>query len=99
MSLVPSAGDMQHCPSPTPADAIGVPLHIRVRETSLAHEDGWPFPHTLYHIVTTQQGQQFAVQRRFRDALRAAHPDHGGATDDAAKRINDLTEARRILLS
>lgn len=39
------------------------------------------------------------VQRRFRDALRAAHPDHGGASDDAAKRINDLTEARRILLS
>lgn len=39
------------------------------------------------------------VQRRFRDALRAAHPDHGGATDDAATRINDLTEARRILLS
>jgi len=40
-----------------------------------------------------------AVQRRFRDALRAAHPDHGGATGDAAQRINDLTEARRILLS
>lgn len=40
-----------------------------------------------------------AIQRRFRDALRAAHPDHGGDTDDAARRINDLTEARRILLS
>jgi len=39
------------------------------------------------------------VQRRFRDALRAAHPDHGGASDGAAQRINDLTEARRILLS
>ncbi len=39
------------------------------------------------------------VQRRFRDAERAAHPDQGGATDDAAQRINDLTEARRILLS
>jgi hypothetical protein len=39
------------------------------------------------------------VQRRFRDALRAAHPDHGGATAGAAQRINDLTEARRILLS
>ena len=39
------------------------------------------------------------VQRRFRDALRAAHPDHGGDTDDAARRINDITEARRILLS
>ncbi len=40
-----------------------------------------------------------AIQRQFRDQLRVAHPDHGGATDDAAQRINDLTEARRILLS
>ncbi len=39
------------------------------------------------------------IQRRFRDLLREAHPDHGGDTDDAAQRINDLTEARRILLS
>lgn len=38
------------------------------------------------------------VQQRFRDLLREAHPDHGGATDDAAQRIADLTEARRILL-
>jgi hypothetical protein len=40
-----------------------------------------------------------AVQRQFRDLLRAAHPDHGGDTDDAAARIADLTEARRILLA
>jgi hypothetical protein len=40
-----------------------------------------------------------SIQRRFRDALREAHPDHGGDTDDAATRINDLTEARRILLA
>jgi hypothetical protein len=39
-----------------------------------------------------------AVQRQFRDLLRVAHPDHGGATDAAAERIADLTEARRILL-
>ena len=39
------------------------------------------------------------VQRRFRDLLRAAHPDHGGAAADAAVRIAELTEARRILLS
>lgn len=39
------------------------------------------------------------VQRRFRDLLREAHPDHGGATDDAAERIAELTEARRILLT
>ena len=39
------------------------------------------------------------VQRQFRDLLRVAHPDHGGDADDAARRIADLTEARRILLA
>ena len=38
------------------------------------------------------------VQRRYRVALREAHPDHGGDRDDAAARIGDLAEARRILL-
>ncbi|HEX9992314.1 MAG TPA: hypothetical protein VGB14_05240 [Acidimicrobiales bacterium] len=38
------------------------------------------------------------VQRRFRDLVRLAHPDHGGAAEDAAARIADLAEARRILL-
>ncbi|MCB1002614.1 MAG: J domain-containing protein [Acidimicrobiales bacterium] len=38
------------------------------------------------------------VQRRFRERLRQAHPDHGGDTDGAAQRIADLAEARRILL-
>lgn len=38
------------------------------------------------------------VQRRFRTMLRDAHPDHGGDHTDAARRIADLTEARRILL-
>ncbi|MDA3038403.1 MAG: J domain-containing protein [Actinomycetota bacterium] len=39
------------------------------------------------------------VQRRFRDLLREAHPDHGGQTDGAAKRIAELTEARDILMA
>jgi hypothetical protein len=39
-----------------------------------------------------------AVQRRFRDLLRRAHPDHGARADDAGQRILELTEARRILL-
>jgi hypothetical protein len=39
------------------------------------------------------------VQRRFRELLRAAHPDHGAAHEGAAQRIADLTEARRILLA
>ncbi|MGF1596458.1 MAG: hypothetical protein ACFCVK_05935 [Acidimicrobiales bacterium] len=40
-----------------------------------------------------------AVQRRFRTLLRQAHPDHGGGTVEAAGRIAELTEARRILLA
>lgn len=39
-----------------------------------------------------------AVQRRFRELLRDAHPDHGGETTAAALRISELAEARRILL-
>lgn len=39
------------------------------------------------------------VQRRFRERLRDAHPDHGGTTATAAERIADLAEARRILLA
>jgi hypothetical protein len=39
------------------------------------------------------------VQQRFRVLLRAAHPDHGGDAGDAAQRIADLREARRILLA
>lgn len=48
---------------------------------------------------TVHLPERKVIQSRFRDLLRDAHPDHGGATDDAAHRINDLTEARRILLS
>jgi hypothetical protein len=39
------------------------------------------------------------VQRRFRQMLREAHPDHGGGTEGAAHRIKELAEARRILLA
>lgn len=39
------------------------------------------------------------VQRRFRELLRLAHPDHGGEADAAAGRIENLTRARRILLT
>lgn len=39
------------------------------------------------------------VQQRFRDLVRAAHPDAGGTHVGAAQRIADLAEARDILLS
>ncbi len=38
------------------------------------------------------------IQRQYRRLLIEAHPDHGGESKDAAQRIADLTEARRILL-
>jgi hypothetical protein len=38
------------------------------------------------------------VQKRFRQLLREAHPDHGAESADAAERIADLAEARKILL-
>jgi hypothetical protein len=38
------------------------------------------------------------VQRRYRRLLMEAHPDRGGAARDAAHRIAELAEARRILL-
>jgi hypothetical protein len=37
------------------------------------------------------------VSRRFRELVRAAHPDHGGDVDAAAVTIDELTRARRIL--
>ncbi len=42
---------------------------------------------------------QAAIQRGFREAVRAAHPDLGAPEPEAASRIADLSEARRILLS
>lgn len=40
-----------------------------------------------------------AIQRRFRQLLREAHPDHGGDVAGAAVRISELAEARRVLLA
>jgi hypothetical protein len=38
------------------------------------------------------------IQQQFRNLLRDAHPDHGAEDAGAGQRIQDLTEARRILL-
>lgn len=50
--------------------------------------------------LTTSDGHPARrdVQRAFRSALRAAHPDHGAPLDGAAERISELDTARRILL-
>ena len=38
------------------------------------------------------------ILQQFRNLLRDAHPDHGAEQEGAGQRIQDLTEARRILL-
>lgn len=38
------------------------------------------------------------IQQRFRSLVRDAHPDHGADAIGAGQRIQDLSEARRILL-
>lgn len=43
--------------------------------------------------------ERHVIQRRFRELLRRAHPDHGGENGAAAHRISELAEARRILLA
>lgn len=38
------------------------------------------------------------VMSRYRQSLRMAHPDHGGDDETAHRLIDDITEARRVLL-
>jgi hypothetical protein len=46
-----------------------------------------------------EQPERGDVVRRFRDAVRDAHPDHGAESAEASLRITELTDARRILLA
>ena len=46
-----------------------------------------------------EEPERSDVVRRFRDAVRDAHPDHGAESVDASRRMTELTDARRILLS
>ena len=46
----------------------------------------------------TDEPEPTVITTRFRDAIRNAHPDHGGDAGAAGQRVVDLTEARRILL-
>lgn len=50
--------------------------------------------------LPADHGGRRVVQGRFRELLRTVHPDEvGDGASDAAQRITDLTEARRILLA
>jgi hypothetical protein len=72
---------------PWSADAFHDPVRWALTVLGLGNEDGNLVP---------GRGD---VQRQFRVLVREAHPDHGGDRGDAASRIAELTEARRILLA
>ena len=59
---------------------------------------GWALDTLGFVDLTGSSPERTEVQARFRELLRTAHPDTGGGGGDAAQRIADLTEARRILL-
>lgn len=60
-------------------------------------DEGWAL--AVLGFAPGQEPSRTAVQRRFRQLVRDAHPDHGGSADRAGRRILDLTAAKRILLA
>lgn len=74
------------------------------RQASLTGLTSWstPFAWALELLGIEWDGEKIPdrrlIQQRFRRLVREAHPDHGGLSAEAATRIADLTEARRILL-
>jgi hypothetical protein len=70
----------------------------QVRVMGLADVDeGWAL--AVLGFMPGSEPARSAIQQRFRQLVRTAHPDHGGSADGAGKRILDLTEAKRILLA
>jgi hypothetical protein len=59
--------------------------------------EGWA--RAVLGLEEDQPASRKEIQQAFRLALRLAHPDHGGAAKNAAGRIAELREARRILLA
>ncbi|MEQ8840548.1 MAG: hypothetical protein RIB98_06175 [Acidimicrobiales bacterium] len=72
--------------------------HSSLSSSAMADPVGWAMG-ILGLSALDERPAKGEVQRGYRDALLAAHPDHGGAGDQAAQRIADIGEARRILLA
>ena len=82
------------------AHLTGAPRGSRaLSAAALAHPEQWALGVLGFAAGDGGPPGRGDVQRRFRALVRAAHPDHGGEEETAAGRINDLTEARRILLA
>ncbi|HEC10021.1 MAG TPA: hypothetical protein ENI86_10720 [Acidimicrobiales bacterium] len=60
--------------------------------------DPWSWAIEILGVDTAKPSRR-EIQKRFRSLLRDAHPDGGAESEDAARRISELAEARRILLT
>ena len=62
-----------------------------------AGDEGWAL--AVLGFAPGNEPTRTEINRRFRELIRDAHPDHGGAAERAGTRIGDLAEAKRILIS
>lgn len=85
-----------------PVDGRFISAVMGGRAPSLAELGAWNDPVSWALELLELDGPDPSprvVNRRYRSLLRAAHPDHGNASDEAAEKIAQLGEARRILLA
>ncbi|HEX6238972.1 MAG TPA: hypothetical protein VFZ68_17370 [Acidimicrobiales bacterium] len=78
------------------AHLSGVPRHHDWSMEAYRDPVGWAL--RVLDLAGGDRPGRRAVQRRFRELVRLAHPDHGGTSAGAAERLAELAEARRILL-
>jgi hypothetical protein len=63
--------------------------------SALADPKGWALEVLGFPLGAEPSSRE--ITRRYRDRMRAVHPDHGGEAKHASKAILELNEARRIL--
>ncbi len=66
------------------------------RRRGLPNDERWAL--SMLGFDPGMEPARSEIQRKFRNLIRESHPDHGGESEGAGQRIQDLTEARRILL-
>ena len=78
-------------------------LHYLAREETAfralpsSGDEGWALG--VLGFATDTEPLRGDILRRFRLLVRDAHPDHGGVPEHAGARIQELAEAKRILLA